>query len=701
MVFVVSVHTLSIGGGAVTMSVGAVTTIFHTSRELFILLTALVLTYNYGQRPMKLFKFWRRRFWLVVPAYVVWSLIYYWADGKTRGKWPSAFIHDLENAGARYHLYFLLVSMQIYLLFPFIRWVLKKTERFHAWLFAIALAYQIWLTIGLHYKVGRHGNGDIAQFLNGAELGYWITTYAGYVVLGALAGWHFERLCAVTRRVLNTGWKAASVAAIGVIAGISVFMIEVEVYNATPNNASAVFQPVVVFEALTFGWALLAAGLMWSDRGAPGRKFASAGSDSSFGIYLGHPLMLQVLLLVFGWSIFGANGGLVGDLHRMTHSSIEVVVLLLIVMPVVYAAAWILASVARRTPFSLALTGREYQGRRFVTPYVHTGLDRAGFFRLVSDANQRAGVSRRWWTVVNRLDMTKWPRLAVVSTLVAAVVLSVAGYKTVDYVSQLDAKTTTTTHYLSVGGLDRNYTVIAPKAALPASAPIIMVLSGLNAGQQQEITRDEFLPYATAGEAELVYPLAYRESWNALGCCSYAAIKAVDDIGFITQVVHEVDPDDTRPIYLMGYSNGGRLAYRLACTNPLLFNGTIVVKADPQPGCAVLVPMNIMTVASTDDNRVPYKPGDKGLEAIDATTEIKRLRTVDGCSTKAGTTRQGNMTYTLWSDCFNGTTAATAVYTAGLHSFPRPPVSNPPVAEAIWSFITGTSKVAPLPVTKP
>ncbi len=48
MVFVVSVHTLAFAGGTVTMSIGAVTTVFHTSRELFLLLTALVLTYNYG-----------------------------------------------------------------------------------------------------------------------------------------------------------------------------------------------------------------------------------------------------------------------------------------------------------------------------------------------------------------------------------------------------------------------------------------------------------------------------------------------------------------------------------------------------------------------------------------------------------------------------------------------------------------------------
>ena len=72
--------------------------------------------------------------------------------------------------------------------------------------------------------------------------------------------------------------------------------------------------------------------------------------------------------------------------------------------------------------------------------------------------------------------------------------------------------------------MTRSYTVLTPaKTTLPASAPIIMVLSGLNSRQDQEITRDELTPYVSAGEAELVYPLAYRESWNAIGCCSWAA----------------------------------------------------------------------------------------------------------------------------------------------------------------------------------
>ena len=364
MVFVVGVHTLAWGGGQVTLALGAVSTVFHTSRELFLLLTALVLTYNYGHRPrLHTLRFWRRRYWLVVPAYVTWSAIYYAADGNGRGAFPSAFLHDLLNAGARYHLYFLLVSMQIYLLFPALRWVLRKTEGYHRWLLAAAFAYQLWLTCALHYHLGRPANGEFAQFLNGAGQGYWVDTYVLYVVAGAIAGWHFEQICVFTRRYLGTVPRIALTAGVGVVAGVGTYLIEIYGFGATPANASAVFQPIVILEALAFGWALLGAGLLWSDRGAPHKKFAAAGSASSFGIYLAHPLVLQGLLLLTGASFLGPDGGWLGAIRRAP-DGLTVLVLLFVAVPIIYAAAWLIASAARRTPASLMLTGREYAAKK-------------------------------------------------------------------------------------------------------------------------------------------------------------------------------------------------------------------------------------------------------------------------------------------------------------------------------------------------
>jgi peptidoglycan/LPS O-acetylase OafA/YrhL len=357
IVFVVGVHTLSQAGGQVTVVLGAFTTMFHTSRELFFLLTAVVLTYNYGRRPrVNWLRFWRRRYWLVVPAYVTWTCIYYAADGRGRGSFPGSFLyHDLLHASSRYHMYFLLVTMQVYLVFPLLRWVIARTAGHHVALFLAACAYQVALTAALQYNF-IHG-GPLAVWVHNSQTGLWLDSYVLYVVGGAIVGWNFEQICAFTRRYASA-WTVALAAGFGAAAGLAAYFAEIYAGGKVPAAASAVFQPVVVVEALAFGWALLAGGLLWTDRGAPHRKFFAAGSKSSFGIYLAHPLVLQGLLLAATTS---------GVLVTIRHAPapLEVLVLLGVIVPVVYGVSWIIASAARRTPLSLLLTGREYRpGRR-------------------------------------------------------------------------------------------------------------------------------------------------------------------------------------------------------------------------------------------------------------------------------------------------------------------------------------------------
>lgn len=47
-------------------------------------------------------------------------------------------------------------------------------------------------------------------------------------------------------------------------------------------------------------------------------------------------------------------------------------------------------------------------------------------------------------------------------------------------------------------------------------------------------------------------------------------LEQADDVGCIEELVASVDPGHGIPIYLIGYSNGGRLAYTLACAAPTL-----------------------------------------------------------------------------------------------------------------------------------
>lgn len=287
-------------------------------------------------------------------------------------------------------------------------------------------------------------------------------------------------------------------------------------------------------------------------------------------------------------------------------------------------------------------------------------------------------------------------RRVLVLAVAFVVTLGVAMFAGSNVISALERQSYTATYSMRVAGLTRTWEEIAPVAALPKPAPVIVVLSGINASVAGEVARDGFVPYANAGMAELVYPSGYRESWNAGGCCGKAAAANVDDVAFLKALVARVDPGHEHPVYVVGYSNGGRLAYRIACGVPGLFDATAVVKAMPMPGCVVTRPLKILQIASLDDTAVPYQPGDHGKESPSATVEVARLRGTDGCAGNGVVSRHGAMTMTTWTACASGDRVGFAVWDAGGHGFPKPAGNTPGAAAIIWSFFTNAA-LAPVP----
>ena len=265
--------------------------------------------------------------------------------------------------------------------------------------------------------------------------------------------------------------------------------------------------------------------------------------------------------------------------------------------------------------------------------------------------------------------------------------------------------TATKTYSLMVGDVKRYYEVITPLKALPKSAPVMVMLAGIGAPTNSgttvvtgEISRDDLVNYAASDQAEVVYPEPLYGSWNAIGCCGAAASKNVNDVAFLDALVPKVDPGHARQIGVVGYSNGARLAYRIACENPDLFDDYAMVKGEPTPGCDLRKPVSILEIASVNDPEVPYQPGDHGsVESLPMTTLVYDLENVDKCPAKGTATHSGSMTLTTWSACADGTRLGFAVWPGGEHVYPRPPAVSPPAAsQVIWSFFTRTP-IAPLP----
>jgi peptidoglycan/LPS O-acetylase OafA/YrhL len=333
---VIAVHTVSQQPGGTGLTNGALLIVMHVSREVFFLLTAFVLGYSYRDRaPKRWPAFWRRRYLLIGVPYLVWSAVYFVALGQ--GWQPAGFVRAVLTGTAQYHLYFLLVSMQLYLVFPVLRWVLRATRGRHGWLLAAAVAYQIAV-----YAVLQRWQGDPNPVL---------ASYLGFVVVGGIAAGHAETFFAFTRRHLRQVFLGTAIA---VTSGVGWFFVQVAWLGRTTVAASEVFQPVVVLESFAVAWTFLALGLTWQDRRMPGRRAIRAAADASFGVYLAHPLLLQGLLAV------SAATGLTAVAERLS-GAVVTAVAMVVAVPLIYLTCVTAVASIRRTPLSLPLTGH---GRR-------------------------------------------------------------------------------------------------------------------------------------------------------------------------------------------------------------------------------------------------------------------------------------------------------------------------------------------------
>ncbi|MDQ0376184.1 acyltransferase [Amycolatopsis thermophila] len=341
---VIGLHVLALAPFAPGVPIGALIIVFHVSREVFFLLTAFVLTHSTARRP-RWPEFWRRRYLFVVVPYLLWTVVYFLADGGPYS--VVSFRTELLTGTARYHLYFLLVSMQIYLVWPVIRALIAATRRHHRALAAFAVAYQLVFSLAGQQQWTI---GALSGWLRAPDA--WLPSYLGYVLAGALAGAHREELVAWTRqhvRVVLGGCLAA------LALGAGVYLAQVYLGGQPPLVASTVFQPVVAVESFAVAWAFLALGLVWTERGTPWRGLVRATSDASFGVYLIHPLVLQYVLL-------GVTAA--GFTARPVPDAVALPALVLVVVPFVYLVSGLVTAAARRTPASLALTGRARRRRK-------------------------------------------------------------------------------------------------------------------------------------------------------------------------------------------------------------------------------------------------------------------------------------------------------------------------------------------------
>jgi polyhydroxybutyrate depolymerase len=247
-----------------------------------------------------------------------------------------------------------------------------------------------------------------------------------------------------------------------------------------------------------------------------------------------------------------------------------------------------------------------------------------------------------------------------------------------------------TTVSITVDGLARSYLVARPANAGTASLPVLMELHGCCTTPQAELDRSGLLD--VTGPAILVYPAGYEQYWNAGACCGGTG---VDDVAFLTAVVEQVLTGqagaDPGRVFLVGYSNGGRMAYRMACEQPQLFAAVAVFGAVNAQACPDPAPVPLLVAAGTADPELTIaatgtRHSVNGYLEPTVEQQVEQYRQANGCRAGPATTTAGKLTSTIWTACASGDLVQLSLYAGADHAWPQPAGATPGAAQVIWTF---------------
>jgi len=312
LVSIVLIHSfgfylaMPVSGPAARIFQELVVDLLRFGRYIFMFVTGAVLFYGYSGRQLNVMSFFNRRLKNLVIPYIAWTAIYLWIKHWSKMiSWPNAlaflasWAKNLLDGGAYSHLYYIIVSIQFYLLFPVLLVLFRpRRKRLAAGILlmiGLALYFVYFFILDAHTAaitaaVAKTPWAGIVSLFVGYKDRI-IVSYLPFYLIGGLAGLNLDlwkRWLSEHTWAINGGFITAA----GLMLG-EYFYVYRHLGQSWAMTVS-VFNPVMYF----YSWAVIVIlfrlALTWEERRSA-RPLVSLLAANSLGIYLIHPAVLYVI----------------------------------------------------------------------------------------------------------------------------------------------------------------------------------------------------------------------------------------------------------------------------------------------------------------------------------------------------------------------------------------------------------------------
>jgi polyhydroxybutyrate depolymerase len=239
---------------------------------------------------------------------------------------------------------------------------------------------------------------------------------------------------------------------------------------------------------------------------------------------------------------------------------------------------------------------------------------------------------------------------------------------------------------------------------------MLIVLHGAGGSAEGLRATANFEPLTDQHGFLVVYPAGSKGTignlpagWNAGECCDSAERAGIDDLAFLSGMVAWMRtqvPVDPKRIYVVGFSDGGRMAYRAACQLSATVAAVGVVSGSlADSRCTPAQRVAVLHIHGTDDAQIPYfepsrtpPPVVPPAAGFSLPPAARFWAANNACRGGVALTESPSVRLASYSFCEPGGEVAVLRIAGGTHAWPgivgaEPPMNELNATSAIVTFL--------------